>query len=133
MITMNKKYRTRSGLPARVLATDVKDSVYPIVALVGGDFEEVERYTADGFFYEHRQLHELDLVEVLPYDDFKVDDPVFVRNNDCDTWLPRHFAGVNAQGDPLAFYGGETSFTSKRKPFKWDVCVKASDMEGEKK
>ena len=40
---------TRNGLPARIICFDRKASVYPIVALVGGDVNEVvESFTIEG-------------------------------------------------------------------------------------
>jgi hypothetical protein len=34
MIEMNKKYKTRSGLPARILCNDFKNNAYTVIAAV---------------------------------------------------------------------------------------------------
>lgn len=65
MITMDKKY-TYEGRPARILAVDVKNDFYPVVALIteATGIELVEMFTADG--REHRSLPKLSLIEVRP-------------------------------------------------------------------
>lgn len=44
---------TRAGYPVRILDFELKDSKYPIVAVIewGNDRESVSYYTADGRFY----------------------------------------------------------------------------------
>lgn len=73
---MEKKYRTRSGLPTRIICTDRK-APWPVIALINyGTQEDVEFYTSDLTIYSledsTKQNHELDLVEVQPYEDFKL-------------------------------------------------------------
>ena len=41
-----------------------------------------------------------------------VDTKVYVRINEEDEWIPRHFARVDADGMPLVWKNGLTSFTS---------------------
>lgn len=61
-----KPVQTKSGKPARILATDRKNSKYPIIALVtypaGG--EEVESFRSNGIFYADASLSERDLINV---------------------------------------------------------------------
>lgn len=61
-----KPVQTKSGKPARILATDRKNSKYPIIALVtypaGG--EEVESFRPNGIFYGDASPSERDLVNV---------------------------------------------------------------------
>lgn len=47
----SKKVITRSGKNARIRCTDVKNELYPVLALVEiGDYESPTLYTADGEF-----------------------------------------------------------------------------------
>ena len=62
----NKPVRTRDGRSARILATDLKNSSYPIAAAIDrvrtGD-ECVASYTSDGRYFEGRECAS-DLVNV---------------------------------------------------------------------
>jgi hypothetical protein len=50
-IDLNKPVQTRDGRKVRIVATDVK-GVYPIIALVeADDCEDVNTYTADGYYF----------------------------------------------------------------------------------
>lgn len=62
LISMDKKYKTRGGLDARVLCIDnyYGDSDFPVIALVEG---ETSTYTVTGGFYSHKE-DDCDLVEV---------------------------------------------------------------------
>lgn len=55
---------TRTGLKARILCTDRKDMIYPIVALVCEPYnlEKVCEYTKDGRFVSGTCAHPLDLM-----------------------------------------------------------------------
>lgn len=127
-IEMHKKYRTRSGLPARVLCVDRKDSVFPVVALVD-DIQESSVYlTKDGRYYNCREQSRFDLVEVSEWDDFKVDDKVLV-SADSKTWYKRYFNKV-IDGVPYVFDGGITSWTADAIhdygcSSPWKYCKKA--------
>ncbi len=67
------------------------------------------------------------LVEkVTPYSDFKIDDPVWVRNRVNDEWIPRHFAGIK-NDLPSTFDRGTTSHTAPQENVAastWNFCVK---------
>jgi hypothetical protein len=41
----------------------------------------------------------------------KIDDPVLVRDNDCEAWVKGHFAGWKDNGECTTFWDGRTSFT----------------------
>ena len=67
-ITMDKTYKTRRGLPVRVLADDrtSSDGTYMVVAMVDyGAEEDVLTYTASGEFFAE-EPSDLDLIEVRP-------------------------------------------------------------------
>lgn len=122
-IEMHKKYKTRGGHPVRILCTDRKSENvnYSVVALLpthDGN-ETCAYYTVYGSYLSDCEVHDSDLIEVQPWDDFKIDDPVLV-SDDGKGWHKRYFAGVNSFGKPLAFGHGATSFSVL---YPEDVCV----------
>jgi len=111
-IEMGKKYRTKDGRSVRILCTDLIDDIFTVVAAVKDNDEEyVERYTNDGRYWSCEKSHR-DLVEVTEWDDFKVDEPVMVRDSEDTPWMQFHFAGVSDNGVPTVFAGGATSWSS---------------------
>jgi hypothetical protein len=46
-----------------------------------------------------------------PRPELKIDDPVLVRDNDCEAWVRGHFAGWKDNGECTTFWDGRTSFT----------------------
>lgn len=125
-ISMDKKYRTRSGITIRrVLCTDGAASYYPVVAeTVEGRIVQYDtRGNAAGGAYS------LDLIEVSPYEDFKIDDPVMVKVNSCAGWYRRYFAGIAPDGKPMAFVSGCDSWTSHKVVERWDECRKPTAEE----
>lgn len=85
----------------------------------------------DGRFYESRGASDYDLVEVKPYDDWKIDDPIWVWESNPKAALKRHFAGIH-DGYPMAWDSGCTSFTSHNKSFtsKWTHASKTDPRTG---
>ena len=113
-IEMGKKYRTRDGRKVRVLCTDRRHNEYPVVALVTsfcGTTETLDTFTSNGFEVTTESESNYDLIEVTPYDDFKIDEPVMVRYNDYSEWERYHFAKVTSDGLPMTFAKGCTSWT----------------------
>ena len=126
-ISMDKKYKTRTGLSVRVLCNDAKGK-FPVIALVlgvsGQSSEYIIRTTLEGSYYE-REESENDLIEVSPYDDFEIDEPVMVRDSDgavMSRWQRRYFAGINESGYPLAWAEGMTSWSADGYKTRWDEC-----------
>lgn len=109
MITMDKKYKTRDGQPARILCTDAPGNA-PVRALIG---EVVLGHTAQGVSVYRTVDDAYTLIEVGPYDDFKIDEPVMVRHGEELGWTKRHFAGVGSGGQPQGWSLGGTSWFSK--------------------
>jgi hypothetical protein len=67
MIDLNKKYKTRSGLDAEVLRTDLKGfGNYPVLVLVTNTdgSQDVFQCMKTGKYNKDRDTHELDLIEV---------------------------------------------------------------------
>ena len=56
-ITMEGKYQTRDGKPARVICLDADVSVYPVIALVKDIYglEVIKAYTEEGLLYAGRE------------------------------------------------------------------------------
>jgi hypothetical protein len=131
-ITMDKKYQTRNGHPARVLCIDLKNSHYSVVAAIDvyGDEETVRYYTSTGASMTTMEKTSLDLIEVQPYADFEVDDPVMVKDKHDKTWCRRHFAGVGEEGKATTFRSGNTSWTAGlANTMPWDQCRRPTEEE----
>lgn len=103
MIDMNKKY-TSDGRPVRLLCIDA-NGTHPVVAL--HDTGIPMSFLADGSCLNSK----LNLIEVSTYADFKIDDPVMVRDYEGRSWEKSHFAGVTDGGKAKTWSGGCTSFT----------------------
>jgi hypothetical protein len=129
-IEMNKKYRTRDGRPARVICVDAKGA-QPVIALVPhGDGESIIRTSLAAKFYPNKEC-ELDLIEVTPYDDFKIDEPVMVRCHEdaANLWVKRYFAGVMS-GQPSTWDFGATSWSADNgNRSRWDECRRPTPEE----
>ena len=51
MIELGKKYQTRDGRAVRILATDVKNTAFPVLGLITfGENEDDYRWTSDGHY-----------------------------------------------------------------------------------
>ena len=86
----------------------------PIVALITEDdsSETIVTFKENGKFSTYDSP--ADLIVIGPYDGFKIDDPVMVRDEEGKEWQRRHFAGVSeASGNPMTFTNGNTSWTQE--------------------
>jgi hypothetical protein len=126
LIQMNKQYKTKSGLPVRVLCVDCENKYYPVVAIVDGD---VFTYTKEGYFDGEAYPDDYDLVEVSPYDDFKKGDYVMVRDCDGDRWYPRVFAGVS-EGAAVVYPCEYNPWSNNdMDTIRWSYCRKPTKEE----
>ena len=131
MIEMDKKYKTRSGLPVRILCNDLKYDRYIVIAAVynpEAGYESTMSITNTGSYIEGEE-NPLDLIEVTPYDNFKEDDLCVVWDDGKEREEFRYFA--YAKGNRAYFFAdGKTSFTATP-PQKvcWPNCRKATDEE----
>ena len=95
---------------------------------------QIQSWTRDLYCVDRAQPHALDLVEVSPYDDFEIDEPVMVRDSDDAAWARRHFAGVSNDGLPMAWPNGMTSFSiscivRSWRYLEWDECRRPTEEE----
>ena len=69
------------------------------------------------------------LVEVSPYADFVIDEPVMVRDEDCLKWLRGHFAGLTTDGLAKIWGGEGTHWSSKGTWSHWNQCRRPTKEE----
>jgi hypothetical protein len=87
---------------------------------------------SDGEWWCYSKADTKLLTEVLPYDDFKIDEPVLVWLADYpEKKVRRHFAGTNDRQLPLTWANGRTSWTAKGQTTAWDFCILASEFQTE--
>jgi hypothetical protein len=127
MISIDKKYRTRDGEDVRILCTDAPGK-YPVVGLIEGE-EEPQRWTISGGHVNVQKGYYFDLIEVPPWDDFKIDEPVMVRDDLFGKWKPRHFARV-INGKPATWLSGCTSWSiGDGDTTRWNECRRPTPEE----
>lgn len=134
MIDMNKKYKTRDGRSVRILCTDGTKPEYPII----GCFEtgEPSMWTRSGFYHNSFTKSSNDLVEYSPFEGYKIDDKIMVRDHEREPWVRRYFAGVSVRGNVLAFCDGATSWSARWPSLdpldrvrEWNFCRKPEPHE----
>jgi hypothetical protein len=126
---IDKKYKTRDGRAARIICTDKKgEKDYPVLALVTNQYggENMQMLRAD---LQRPTENTPYLIEVPPYDDLEIDQPVIVWNK-LSPKERRYFSGVDNIGKPTAFSDGRTSFTQGGiQKIPWDHCRPATEEE----
>ena len=128
-IKMGKQYRTRDGVKVRILCVDADNEKYPIAGLLGsGEHSYVELFTTEGLKYVGLTCA-IDLVEVTPWDDFVIDEPVMVRMFGMVTWNRRYFAGVLSSERLTCFVDGNTEWTADKAVHIWDECRRPTEEE----
>ena len=120
-ISMDKKYTLNSQVFTVLTVTAPGD--YPVVG-----------YTPTGELYRLpingvRIFGGVCLVEISPYADFVIDEPVMVRDGDECDWQRKHFAGFDPKsGKPTASY--LTAWTrEKGKANYWLQCRRPTAEE----
>lgn len=128
VIDMNLKYKTLEGLSVRVLCTDVKSEYSVVAAVMEKDgTETICSYTKEGLFYVGCS-NKNDIVEVSPYEDFKVDDLCVVTDYSGNRFF-RYFAN-EIEGVAYCFPDGRTSVTvCNELIMQWPLCRKATPEE----
>jgi hypothetical protein len=127
MIDINKQYKTRNGHPVRILCTDRKTDIFTVVGLIYlADAEVTSEWTAKGSHWATEELNDLDLIEVSPYEDFKVDDLCVVWSSKSKFF--RYFCKVE-NNIAYCFNAGTTSYTAATAVNHWENCRKATPEE----
>ena len=129
MIEMSKKYKTRGGLPVRILCNDYKANIYTVIAAIYDPEtgrESVINVTNTGSFYTEEEETPYDLIEVTPYNDFKEDDLCVVWDKETTKFF-RYFSHVE-NGAVNCFVLGSTSYTTVNTSI-WPNCRKATEEE----
>ena len=124
-ISKDKKYKLRMGGDIKIY--EIFDGyVFGAYKVDGSKEWSAARWENEG----HYQLDGescLDLIEISPYADFKIDDKVLVWYKVCKLdKYKRHFAGISELGKPLAWVDGMTSFTTDETT-DWENCEKYND------
>jgi hypothetical protein len=132
-ISMDKSYRTRCGLPVRILCVDrlAEGTDASVIALVRAeDHEVIKVFNNQGFNLDDKSF---DLMEYDPLADLKVDDPLWVRDSPLEEWLPRHFA-FHKNGRIYCWPEGRTSWSveisetgDREEPIGWSLWKKKGE------
>lgn len=120
-ISRDKVYKTANGYKVSVLTTTAAghDGKPWVVALAHIPPDEVCEHATDRILTTDSEGicmsgEEWNLVEVKPWDDFKIDEPVMVRGYEEGPWLRAHYAGtqkVDGETLPCTWAQGKTGWT----------------------
>ncbi len=125
MTTPTYTHITASGLLARIVCTDRDFVGYPVVALVKMETgETIAHLKADLTLPD---LPAYNLTPLPPYHDFKIDEPVMVRDGMHSTWRKENFAGVR-EGLPTTWESG-TKWSSLGHVMQWRECRRPTPEE----
>jgi hypothetical protein len=120
MITKDKKYALRSGADVVILEV-IKGYVFGRHKS-GNNWDSI-RWDDNGAFHSNKEESCLDLIEVSPYADWKIDDKILVwEDTFADDKAKRYFAGLNKDGSPLVYNNGTTSWSNIEGTSTWDNC-----------
>ncbi|MFA5920073.1 MAG: hypothetical protein WC856_02130 [Methylococcaceae bacterium] len=121
-IDLSKKYRTHCGYEAEVYA--IKGAIV-IGAIFDGNEWYPKCFNLNGRYTDEPTYHRYDLIEVSPYEDFKIDDKVLVWNGEYGSRERGYFAGIDENGRPRVWHGGRTWWTSRENTSTYEHCIKA--------
>ena len=126
-VCLSKKYRTKTGLPVVIYATDVK-STYPVVGKVTfpDGAERVYLYDKWGDPQPH-VVSSYCLEEVGQYDHLVKDQAVYVWASNKSHAIKRHFAHTIGS-DVYVYLAGKTSFTTTE-TMRHPNCMEAEEYE----
>ena len=133
VIDMSKKYQTVGGdtddgefpEPVRIVCVDGPGN-YPVLGFVGDDTKSY-RWTIGGKARGEGISSMHDLVEVSPWHDYKIDEPVMV--NIAGGWRKRYFAGISDNGKPMTWLNGSTSWSNEWKPVEYHSVRRPTEGE----
>jgi hypothetical protein len=124
-IKVGDVYIDKAGRQVRIVCTDRKGHPYTVVGLLDvGNKEMIVLYTEHGEFMKASNSYDL-ILHAGPYDDWQIDDKIWVWDDHTVSALPRHFAGLDEDGRVLAWQCGATSHTTEGfKPTSWQYASK---------
>ncbi len=127
MTTPTYTHITASGLLARIVCTDFAGKKPVLAVIKNGEGEEsVLAYNSD---LTSPLALGYNLTPLPPYHDFKIDEPVMVRDGDDYVWFHRYFAGVK-DGRPTAWDKGATRWSSEARVRNvWHQCRRPTPEE----
>jgi hypothetical protein len=132
-ISKDKTYKTRLGLDVIIYKIWEEQNVIHGVAIdaYGNPVCPLE-WDLNGRVYTTSEVNN-DLIEISPYEDFKIDDKVLVWDDENDK-VKAYFAGVNKDGHPMTWDGRRTSFTESYKVV-WtnNNCIKYEENNDQTK
>lgn len=127
MVNMEKKYRTRDGREVVIYCVDAPGG-YPVHGRIEG-VSLPQHWGIDGSRDPHTSRpNPLDLLEVSPYEDFKIDDPVMAGSG-TGAWTRGYFAGMGRNGFPMTFSCGATSWTGSKSTTCWHQVRRPTEEE----
>ncbi len=80
-----KKYKTKSGYPVTIYEWNGRGN-YPVIGIIHKVDIDFPCQWTEKFEYRKNDESNFDLVEVNPYEDFNIDDKVYVWNNGATSW-----------------------------------------------
>ena len=131
MIDLSKQYATRDGKYRAKIVESELAGLRPLVVIltkISDNTQYLVTYPASGK-HSGDVNDSNDLVEMLPWESFKIDDKVMVSSGMGAAWHPRYFAGVGISGEPMAFDGGKTLWNAKGRISTWMECRRPTQAE----
>jgi hypothetical protein len=133
-ISKDKKYKTRLGLDVIIYKIwDEYDEIHGAAFDDNGKPIITLEWNLEGNVYKNSKNGN-DLIEVLPYADFKIDDKVLVWDSQAvreEHKIKAYFAGIDKEGNPMTFFNSHTSFIEDNKS-SWNYCEKYEENNDNK-
>lgn len=118
-LEVGKTYRTHDNRKVVIIYKMLTTQLDPFVGVLTDNdgTEEIRRWGPDGASLRAPRQICADIVrEATPYDDFKVSDPIMVRDTDNEQWERRYFSHAGDFGGVYAFAQGATPWSCKTLP-----------------
>lgn len=116
---MNYTHKDQFGRNARVIAQDVAGRLNVALAVQIAEHEEQVVLATQAVEDKNSYLAPWSTVNPSlgfkpynPWEEVAIDTPVWVRNINAVSWIPRHFAGMRER-KPVTWAAGKTSHTSQ--------------------
>jgi hypothetical protein len=124
-IKVDDVYLNENGASVRIICTNRRGYPYSVVGLIDkGTHEIAQYYKNEGTYSGAASGEKLILPE--SYDDWQIDDPIWVWDDCSVNAVPRHFAGTTDNGRVIAWSHGTTSHSTQKmkKPTVWEHASK---------